>query len=149
MKLEDVQDLNDKFLVSIQHNKNEYPGQFVIGNLFYNKVKHYISLRPTEPFTDRFFIQYSKGKCTRQVIGKNKIREVPQIIASYLKLPNPKKYTGQNWNPQVQDQMPLSNAPINTTPNQTESNYNLLWSDFEEEFTTNDSNPTPGKHKKY
>ena len=54
----------------------------------------HITLRPTNELTNRFFIHYNKGKCTRQVIGKNKIREVPQTIASHLKLQNPKQYTG-------------------------------------------------------
>lgn len=53
-----------------------------------------MSIRPNDQFTDRFFIKYYKGKCQRQVIGKNKIRQTPQIIASYLGLENPKKYTG-------------------------------------------------------
>lgn len=70
--------------VSINKNKNDYPRSFVIGLLYYNKVKEYILLRPPEEFTDRFVVQYSKGKCTRQVIGRNEISETPQIIATYL-----------------------------------------------------------------
>lgn len=94
MKCNDVEDLGDKFLVSIQNNKNDYPGQFIIGNLFYDTVKKYILLRPTEQFTDRFFIQYQKGKCIRQPIGRHKIGETPENIASYLGLENAKRYTG-------------------------------------------------------
>uniref|UniRef100_A0ABD2WYI8 Tyr recombinase domain-containing protein n=1 Tax=Trichogramma kaykai TaxID=54128 RepID=A0ABD2WYI8_9HYME len=37
---------------------------------------------------------YHNGICTRQPIGRHKIAEVPQAIASYLKLDNPKGYTG-------------------------------------------------------
>ena len=50
-------------------------------------------MRPNESFTDRFFIQYHNGKCQRQVIGRNKIGETPQSIASYLNSPDPKLYT--------------------------------------------------------
>ena len=90
----DVEDLGDKFIVSIPDNKNDYPGQFIIGNLFYDKIKHYISLRPKQEFTERFFIHYINGKCQSQNIGRHKIGEVPQLIAKYLNLRNPERYTG-------------------------------------------------------
>ncbi|XP_043267093.1 uncharacterized protein [Venturia canescens] len=97
MKVEDVEDLTDKYLVSINYNKNDYAGQFSIGNLFYDTVKKYISLGPSDKFSDRFFIKYAEGKCFRTAIGKHKIGEVPEKIASYLNLPNPKKYTGHSF----------------------------------------------------
>ncbi|XP_043466675.1 uncharacterized protein LOC122507739 [Leptopilina heterotoma] len=94
MKNEHVEDLGNKYLISINDNKNDYAGQFIIGSLFYEKVKTYISLRPPGQFSDRFFVNYQKGKCFRQPIGRHKIGEVPEAIASYLTLPNAKKYTG-------------------------------------------------------
>lgn len=93
MQVNDVEDYEDKFIVSINCNKNDYPGQFIIGNLFYEKVKKYISFRPTGNFCDRFFIQYANGKCTRQAIGRHKIGDQPKRIATFLKLENPNKYT--------------------------------------------------------
>lgn len=86
--------MKDKYLVTIHYNKNEYPGQFIIGELFYDKVKQYISLRPDDQFCDRLFIHYHEGRCTRQPIGRHKIGEVPGIIATYLGLSNPKTFTG-------------------------------------------------------
>lgn len=95
MKVQDVEDLgNNRYLVSINENKNEYAVQFIIGSLFYDTVKRYILLRPPDEFSDRFFIQYKDGKCVRQPIGRHKIGQVPENIASYLKLPNPKRHTG-------------------------------------------------------
>ena len=94
IKVNDVEDLGDKYLVSINANKNDYAGQFIIGNLFYDKVKSYILLRPSDYFSDRFFIKYSNGKCSQQVIGKHKIGSVPEEIASFLQLEQPKRYTG-------------------------------------------------------
>ena len=94
MKVDDVEDLGDKYLVSINNNKNDYAGQFIIGIFFYQKIKKYILLRPVDQFSDRFFIHYQRGKCTRQNIGRHKIGEVPEKIATYLQLPNPKRYTG-------------------------------------------------------
>lgn len=90
----DVEDLNDKYLIYIQDTKNNYDTgtisasrKFIVGPLFYNIVKKYISLRPTDLDTLRFFIRYEKGKCIRQVIGLNKIYSVPGAIADHLKIP--------------------------------------------------------------
>ncbi|CAG5109248.1 Protein of unknown function [Cotesia congregata] len=43
---------------------------------------------------DRFFLQLQKGKCVRQVIGKNIFGQIPKNIAKHLNLPEPKKFTG-------------------------------------------------------
>ena len=61
MKISDVEELEEsKFLVSIYDNKNYYPDKFIIGDLFFEKVKKYIQLRPVGEFSDRFFINYHK-----------------------------------------------------------------------------------------
>lgn len=97
MSCEHVEKLdNNRFLVSIQDNKNDYPGQFIIGNLFYDKVQYYIRLRPTGLDTDRFFIKYRNGTFARQPIVRHTISATPQRIASYLDVPNTKKYTGHS-----------------------------------------------------
>lgn len=93
LKFNDVTDDGNKFIVSIRDTKTYLDRQFIIGPLFYNKVKQYTDLRPSDS-PDRFFVNYAKGKCTRQVIGKNKIGETPQAIALFLGLPDPKTYTG-------------------------------------------------------
>ena len=94
MKCRDVQDMDKMFVVSVQDNKNNYSGKFIIGELFYAKVKQYILLRPTDLMSDRFFVNYQKGKCTRQPVGRHKIGEMPEMIASNLNLENSKGYTG-------------------------------------------------------
>lgn len=96
MKVSQVEEIpTDKFLVTIHDNKNNYPGQFIIGKLFYNKIKDYISLRPNDQeFSDRFFIHYTKGRCTRQPMGRHKIAEVPKNIATYLNLDDAPRFTG-------------------------------------------------------
>ena len=53
---------NKRLLVTIQENKNEYPGQFLIGSLFYDTVQRYMALRPAGDFSDRFFNQYHLTK---------------------------------------------------------------------------------------
>lgn len=53
-----------------------------------------MKLRPTNAPTNRFFVQYRKGKCTRQVMGKNAVAQVPKVIAKFLGLPEESTYTG-------------------------------------------------------
>lgn len=45
--------------------------------------------------SSRFFVFYNNGSCHRQFIEKNKLCEIPKIIASYLNLDTPELYTGQ------------------------------------------------------
>ncbi|XP_057329469.1 uncharacterized protein LOC130670209 [Microplitis mediator] len=51
-------------------------------------------MRPKEPFSDNFFVQYRRGKCVHQNIGRNTIGTTPQNIALFLNLLDPKRYTG-------------------------------------------------------
>lgn len=57
-------------------------------------VQKYERLRPSHVKTDRFFINFQKGKCTVQTIGKLKFYKMPARIASYLNLPESHLYTG-------------------------------------------------------
>ena len=43
------------------------------------------------------FLNYQKGKCAVQPVGKNKITGMPKEIAAWFKLPNPEKYTGHAY----------------------------------------------------
>lgn len=94
LQFHDVEDGGDKFIVSVKDTKTYIDRQFIVGSQFYSKVKKYTSLRPIDNPPDRFFLNYIKGKCVRQVIGKNKIGEVPKVVATYLNLSNPTNYTG-------------------------------------------------------
>lgn len=94
LKFQDVEDNGNKYIAIVRDTKTTIDRQFIIGSYFYNIVKKYINMRPSEQFTDRFFIVWRNGKCVRQVIGKNKIGEVPKVIATFLNLPDPKTYTG-------------------------------------------------------
>ncbi|XP_011304315.1 uncharacterized protein [Fopius arisanus] len=58
LKVDDVQDLGGKYLVSINDTKNDLPRKFLIGDLFYERVRKYILLKPADFDTTRFFIQY-------------------------------------------------------------------------------------------
>lgn len=100
MKLCDVEDKNNGvLLVRIPETKTYKPRTFVVtGDEFYNTFKKYITLRPrTVSSNSNLFLNYQKGKCTKQVIGINKIGGTPKEIATFLKLENPEKYTGHSF----------------------------------------------------
>lgn len=86
---------DDLLLITIPLTKNKQRKSFTIQGPFLSYVERYISLRPTNVQTDRFFLNYQKGKCTTQPIGINKFRSIPKLIAEFLSLPNLEKYTGK------------------------------------------------------
>lgn len=67
---------------------------FTVVGEFYNICKKYMQMRPKDPKTDRFFLNFQNDKCTRQPIGINKFGGMPKEIATYLNLPEPELYTG-------------------------------------------------------
>ncbi|XP_063541246.1 uncharacterized protein LOC134750081 [Cydia strobilella] len=82
-------------LIKLPNSKTSTDRSFVVRSTEYLQiVEHYQSLRPPNAKTDRFFVQYHKGKCSGQPMGRNKIGGIPRDIATYLKLPNPQDYTG-------------------------------------------------------
>lgn len=84
----------DLLLVKLTDTKTKIDRSFVIRGEYKNIVQKYLELRPADMKTNRFFIRYQNGKCFKQVMGKNKISNMPQEIATYLKLPDIKLYTG-------------------------------------------------------
>ena len=110
----DVEDTGSQYIITIKDTKNYYPRNFVISGQFYQEVHEYAALRPSDLATDRFFIQYLNGRCIRQVIGKNKISEVPKIIAKYLNLPEPERYTGHCFRRTAATLLSNSSASLQT-----------------------------------
>ncbi|KAJ8685454.1 hypothetical protein QAD02_021247 [Eretmocerus hayati] len=86
-----------QFYVSINDTKTFNPRSFVIGSIFYSTVKAYIDLRPTNWDNSRLFIFYSKGKCSRQNMGKNRPGDMAKNIAAYLGLKNQGDFTGHSF----------------------------------------------------
>ena len=76
-------------LIQIPNTKTKKPKEFTVTGDFYHIVKKYWNLRPSNVPVDNFFINFQKNKCTRQVIGINKLGNMPKQIASFLKLNNP------------------------------------------------------------
>ena len=92
--VQDVKNTGNQFIFSLKDTKTGYPRSFVIGAQYYNLVNRYVALRPTGMDTDRFFVRYVDGGCTREVIGKHTVAKVPKTIAEFLNLENPSAYTG-------------------------------------------------------
>lgn len=92
-----VEDLGSLFLIKLPDTKTHRPRSFVIESEDYKLVKKYISLRPKDAKTSRFFLNYQKGRCTQQNIDKNKIGKMPQKIARWLGLEEQESYTGHSF----------------------------------------------------
>ncbi|XP_063626717.1 uncharacterized protein LOC134798255 [Cydia splendana] len=67
---------------------------FVIRDEFIPWVQKYQALRPPNLDTERFFLNLRDGYCTKQVIGRHKMGNLPKEIAAYLKLSHPERFTG-------------------------------------------------------
>lgn len=95
-----LQDAQTHFLVRLEDTKMKKDRSFVIlpGNLenvnFLELIRRYMVLRPRITQHNRFFVNYTKGKCTIQPVGIHKIGGVPGIVAKYLGLENDNAYTG-------------------------------------------------------
>ncbi|XP_015118410.1 uncharacterized protein LOC107042053 isoform X2 [Diachasma alloeum] len=87
---------NLMILAKIPLSKNGEARSFIIKGEFYNIVLRYANLRPKNLDHHRFFINYQNDKCTKQPIGINKMGNVPNIVAKFLGLPNPQRFTSHS-----------------------------------------------------
>ena len=92
LKFTEVHDNHDSFFVEIYSSKNDVIRSFVIDSDFYDRVKRYVDLRPQN--ANRFFVGYRNGACTIQPVGINSFYKQPKIIAKFLGLNEPDKFTG-------------------------------------------------------
>lgn len=84
-------------IIRLKDTKNKTERNFTLVGEFLKKVCAYQDLRPQKATSNRFFLSYRKGKCTNQVIGKNKLSTMPKEIVIFLNLPNPERYTGHSF----------------------------------------------------
>ena len=86
---------HDRILqVDVPASRTETNRSFTIDEKFYDTVKKYMNMRPENIVSGRFFVNYQKGKCTSQFIGKHKFSKMPKEIALFLGLENSDMYTG-------------------------------------------------------
>lgn len=81
-------------LVKLCDTKTKIDRLFVVRDELLDVVRKYEALRPVNTKTDRFFLNYKNGKCTRQPIGRHTIALMPKQIALFLQLPEAELYTG-------------------------------------------------------
>ncbi|XP_011164289.1 uncharacterized protein LOC105199064 [Solenopsis invicta] len=95
MKITNIEDRDSLLVVNIPDTKTRNPRKFVIvAGPILDIVKKYRNMRPPYIPDPSFFVQYRNGKCTSQVMGKHSLAAIPYKIATFLKLPEPKNYTG-------------------------------------------------------
>lgn len=92
--VEHVKRYEDLILVTIPRTDTTAQGTFTITGNYFNVVQKYANLRHENPVSNRFFLSFNDGKCTSQPIGKNKFSLMPRRVAVYLKLPEPRRYSG-------------------------------------------------------
>ena len=95
LTVEDIQYHGDVILVKFPYTKTHKERPYTLLGAQAAIFKKYAYLRPTKVPTNRFFLNFQNGKCTVQVIGKNKIAKCPYKIATYLGLPDSTRYTAQ------------------------------------------------------
>lgn len=70
---------------------------YVVGDEMAKMIREYLKMRPSNAKTNRLFLQWRKGKCVNQVMGKHSIAKIPKEVATFLKLPEPQTYTGHSY----------------------------------------------------
>lgn len=99
LSLDNIEDTGRFIIVTLEDTKNKSCRKFIIteddtpfkGCTLY---RTYAALRPSGLQSRRVFVDYRKGKCTKQFVGIHRIGGVPKKIAEFLKLENPECYTG-------------------------------------------------------
>ncbi|KYB27117.1 uncharacterized protein LOC103313307 [Tribolium castaneum] len=95
MKVENVKEAGDVFIVKIPDSNTGIPRMFVLTDHL-DKVRKYIEFRSKITVDcSRFFMRYHEGRCYNQPVGINTFLEIPSRIAKYLNLENAEGYTGR------------------------------------------------------
>lgn len=97
LRVVDVIEKDDIFVIQVMENKTRIDRSFIVQNEYAEYVRRYRELRKPGTDTDRFFVNYQKGKCSVQPIGKNKFYDTPKTVATFLGLEDPKNYTGHSF----------------------------------------------------
>lgn len=85
------------YLIKIPKSGTDPARSFAICDQYFDIVRKYHQLRPPNAQSNRFFLNYQKGKCTAQVIGKNKFCRMARDIAHFLKLEDADRYSGRSY----------------------------------------------------
>lgn len=92
---DDIEIHGQMYLIKIPKSEICPARSFAICDQYFDIVRKYHLLRPPNVQSNRFFLNYQKGKCTIQVIGKNKFCRMAHEVAQFLKLEDADRYTGK------------------------------------------------------
>lgn len=97
LQVHDVTKQGEILMVRVRDTKNYKDRTFTVEGKFKKYIDTYAALRKPITPHDQFFVNYQKGKCTVQPIGENKLGKIPYVIASFLGLEGPERYTGHSF----------------------------------------------------
>lgn len=92
--VEDIEITNKSLVIQLPNTKTKVSRSFCIVGKYVDYFRKYNALRPPNIKHRRFFLKYMNNKCTANPVGINTFGKMPSIVAEFLKLPEPKQYTG-------------------------------------------------------
>lgn len=95
--VKDVRTEGGVFVIDFPKTKTNVGRMFTVDREYASYLREYMKLRPANVPHTRFFINYQKGQCTTQPIGRNKFLGTPKLIAEFLNLEQPGDYTGHSF----------------------------------------------------
>jgi integrase len=102
MSIGDVEDRGNVLVVQVPDTKTYKQRTFTVvnGNNSVHAIEVYHKcrkLRPENVTHKRLFLNYQRKKCTVQPVGLKMFSKMPEKIATFLSLSNPKEYTGHSF----------------------------------------------------
>ncbi|HYT46389.1 MAG TPA: site-specific integrase [Methylomirabilota bacterium] len=98
LRTSDIKREGSSLIITVRPTKTEKGRKFAVVDdsaiAYVQLFNKYLSLRPENVDTDRVFLRYANGKCTKQVVGINNFGACPSRVARFLNLPEAEKYTG-------------------------------------------------------
>lgn len=114
LTVDNIEELGDSLLVHLSDTKTYIQRSFCIVGSYLTYYRKYVTLRPSNVTHRRFFLKYSNNKCTVQPVGINTFGKMPYMIAEFLKLPDPKLFTGHCFRRSSTSLLAESGANITT-----------------------------------
>lgn len=118
--VENVTDQDQVFRIVIPNTKTKIAREFFVtsgsveGVNMVELTRKYAALRPKHAAHSRFFVSYRNNKCTTLPVGIHTFGNMPKLIATFLKLPNPEEYTGHSFRRSSASLLADSGADIQT-----------------------------------
>lgn len=99
LRVHDVIDEQTRIRVKSKDRKNYTDSEFFVYDSneisYAGIIQSYMKMRPKTPRSN-FLLAYNKGKISNLPVGINNVGGVPALVANYLGLSDPEKYTGHS-----------------------------------------------------